>query len=245
MRPPSPGHRNCSPGLALWAAFRKKTSRPTSRPPAARQGRRTAGRCSRLSRELHRCRPAGTGDAARHSSRNSRPRPSPSPIQQQTEEAPAEQPAPSADQQQAPDIRVDESALAEAQAILNEGSGLASMSEDDIKGRIKRARRLGRAEGVTDDVKAALRDFVDTARQELVSRQAKSQQPDAGQQAGEEPAADPGRGEASEDTSRKRRPRRRLRHRKPRTARSKNPTYRRRRKPRPRHFLPTTRRSTR
>jgi outer membrane protein OmpA-like peptidoglycan-associated protein len=111
------------------------------------------------------------------------------PAQQQTQEVPVEAPAAPEAQQQPADAQVDESALAQAQTILNEGSALASMGEDDIKNRIKAARRLSRAEGIGDDVKTALQGFIDSARQELITRQAKSQQ-QTDQQAAEQPATD-------------------------------------------------------
>ncbi|HEY7766373.1 MAG TPA: OmpA family protein [Aestuariivirgaceae bacterium] len=94
------------------------------------------------------------------------PPPEPQPDAQQTEQA-----APEA-QPEAP--AVDEAALGEAQAILAEGSNLQSLSEDDLKQRIQRARRLSRNESLPKDVRDNLQSFVTSARQELVAR---SQQP--------------------------------------------------------------------
>ena len=62
------------------------------------------------------------------------------------------------------------------------------MSDDDVKARIKSARRLSKAQGLTEDVRTALQSFVDSARQELISRQAKTQQ-EPQQQTGEQQPA--------------------------------------------------------
>jgi outer membrane protein OmpA-like peptidoglycan-associated protein len=70
----------------------------------------------------------------------------------------------------------DEAALAEAQAILAEAGNLQSMSEDDLKERVKRARQLSRSDTLPADVKESLKGFVSAARQELVSRQSQEQQ---------------------------------------------------------------------
>ena len=103
----------------------------------------------------------------------------------QQSEAPTEQPADQAGKQ--PSGQVDDAAQAEAQAILDGGSSLASMSENDIKSRIKTARKLSKSDGVADDTRTALQEFIDVARRELVSREAKAQ----GQQTGEQPAPKP------------------------------------------------------
>ena len=51
----------------------------------------------------------------------------------------------------------DEAALAEAQAILAEAGNLRSMSEDDLKERVKRARQLSRSDTLPADVNADVR----------------------------------------------------------------------------------------
>jgi outer membrane protein OmpA-like peptidoglycan-associated protein len=71
---------------------------------------------------------------------------------------------------------VDEAALAEAQAIIADQANIQSLSEDDLKDRIKKARRLSKAEGLPDDVKEALKNFVSAARRELVARESQQQQ---------------------------------------------------------------------
>src|SRR5215213_3767609 len=76
--------------------------------------------------------------------------------------------------------------LAEAQAIIAEAGNIQSLSEDELKQRIKKARQLSRSEGLPDDVKEGLKSFVSAARQELVARESQQQQ----QQQTEQPAAE-------------------------------------------------------
>ena len=79
----------------------------------------------------------------------------------------------------------DEAAVAEAQTILAEAGNLQSLSADDLKDRIKRARQLSRNKGVPEDVREQLKNFMGAARQELVARQSQQQQQ---QQQTEQPA---------------------------------------------------------
>jgi outer membrane protein OmpA-like peptidoglycan-associated protein len=81
----------------------------------------------------------------------------------------------------------DEAAVAEAQAIIAEAGNLQSLSEDDIKDRIKKARQLSRSEGIPEDLKEGLKSFISAARQELVSRESQQQQ----QQQTEQPPPEP------------------------------------------------------
>jgi outer membrane protein OmpA-like peptidoglycan-associated protein len=77
-------------------------------------------------------------------------------------------------------------ALAEAQAIIAEAGNIQSLSEDELKQRIKKARQLSRSEGLPDDIKEGLKSFVSAARQELVARESQQQQ----QQQTEQPPAE-------------------------------------------------------
>ncbi|HKQ95353.1 MAG TPA: OmpA family protein [Aestuariivirgaceae bacterium] len=70
----------------------------------------------------------------------------------------------------------DEAATAEAQTILAEAANLTSLSEDDLKSRIKSARQLMKNEGVPAEVRDQLKDFVEAARKELITRQAQQKQ---------------------------------------------------------------------
>jgi outer membrane protein OmpA-like peptidoglycan-associated protein len=81
----------------------------------------------------------------------------------------------------------DEAALAEAQAIIAEAGNIQSLSEDDLKQRIKKARQLSRSEGLPDDVKEGLKSFVSAARQELVTRESQQQQQQTEQPPAEQP----------------------------------------------------------
>src|SRR4029078_6030018 len=81
----------------------------------------------------------------------------------------------------------DEAALAEAQAIIAEAGNIQSLSEDELKQRIKKARQLSRSEGLPDDVKEGLKSFVSAARQELVTRESQQQQQQTEQPPAEQP----------------------------------------------------------
>src|SRR5919107_2798840 len=83
----------------------------------------------------------------------------------------------------------DEAALAEAQALLAEAGNLQSLSEDEVKDRIQKARRLPRNDGLPEDVREQLKSFVSAARQELVSRSQQQQQPE--EQQAQEPPPEP------------------------------------------------------
>src|SRR5829696_5040002 len=94
--------------------------------------------------------------------------------------------------------QAEDEALAEAQAIIAEAGNVQSLSEDELKQRIKRARQLSRSEGLPDDVKEGLKSFTSAARQELVARESQQQQqqqqqteqPAPEQPAAEQPAAE-------------------------------------------------------
>jgi outer membrane protein OmpA-like peptidoglycan-associated protein len=66
--------------------------------------------------------------------------------------------------------------LAEAQAIIAAAGNLQSLSEDELKDRIKTARRLSRNDELPEDVRESLKGFISAARQELVAREAQQQQ---------------------------------------------------------------------
>jgi outer membrane protein OmpA-like peptidoglycan-associated protein len=133
------------------------------------------------------------------------PAPEAQPEQQQTEQpAPEAQPEQQQTEQPAPEQQpgvvapaVDEATLAEAQAIIAEAGNLQSLSEDDLKQRIRKARELSKSEGLPEDVKEGLKSFLGAARQELVSRETQQQQQQTEQpalqpeQQVEQPAAQP------------------------------------------------------
>jgi outer membrane protein OmpA-like peptidoglycan-associated protein len=103
--------------------------------------------------------------------------------QQQTEQPQEVQPEQQAEQPQAPEPEsgtpapaVDEAALAEAQALIADAGNLQSLSEDDVKDRIKKARRLSRNESLPQDIREGLTNFVAAARKELVSRETQPEQ---------------------------------------------------------------------
>ena len=80
-----------------------------------------------------------------------------------------------------------EAAVSEAQAILGDAANLAGISEDDIKSRIKSARKLARSKDLPDDLKGSMEGFIAAARQELITRRSQAEQPAQEQQA-EQPA---------------------------------------------------------
>ena len=86
--------------------------------------------------------------------------------------------------------QAEDEGLAEAQAIIAEAGNIQSLSEDELKQRIKKARQLSRSEGLPDDVKEGLKSFVSAARQELVARESQQQQQQTEQPAPEQPAAE-------------------------------------------------------
>ena len=82
----------------------------------------------------------------------------------------------------------DEAAVAEAQALLAEAGNLQSMSADDLKDRIKQARKLSRNKDIPDDLRDQLKNFLGAARQELVARESQKKQQQTEQPAQEQPA---------------------------------------------------------
>jgi outer membrane protein OmpA-like peptidoglycan-associated protein len=89
----------------------------------------------------------------------------------------------------------DEAAVAEAQAILAEAGNLQSLSAEDLKDRIQKARQLSRNKDVPEDIREQLKNFIGAARQELVARQSQEQQQ---QQQTEQPAEQPAEKKAEE-----------------------------------------------
>ncbi|HKG75107.1 MAG TPA: hypothetical protein VKA79_12755, partial [Aestuariivirgaceae bacterium] len=83
--------------------------------------------------------------------------------------------------------QAEDEALAEAQAIIAEAGNIQSLSEDELKQRIKKARQLSRSESLPDDVKEGLKSFVSAARQELVARESQQQQQQTEQPPAEQP----------------------------------------------------------
>jgi outer membrane protein OmpA-like peptidoglycan-associated protein len=81
----------------------------------------------------------------------------------------------------------DEAALAEAQAILAEAGNMQSLSNEDLRERIKKARELSKSEGLPEDVKEGLKNFISAARQEMVTRKSQQEQ----QQQTEQPPPQP------------------------------------------------------
>ena len=75
-------------------------------------------------------------------------------------------------------------ATAEANALIAETANIASMSDEDLKAKLKAVRKLLRNESVQSELKPGLQEFQEAVRKELVTRQAKSQQP------AEQPAAE-------------------------------------------------------
>jgi outer membrane protein OmpA-like peptidoglycan-associated protein len=84
----------------------------------------------------------------------------------------------------------DDAAVAEAQAILAEAGNLQSLSADDLKDRIKRARQLSRNKDIPDDLREQLKNFVGAARQELVARESQKQEQQQTEQPAQEQPAD-------------------------------------------------------
>src|SRR5215210_4471991 len=83
--------------------------------------------------------------------------------------------------------QAEDEALAEAQTIIKEAGNIQSLSEDELKQRIKKARQLSRSESLPDDVKEGLKSFVSAARQELVARESQQQQQQTEQPPAEQP----------------------------------------------------------
>ena len=67
-----------------------------------------------------------------------------------------------------------EAAVSEAQALLSDAGNLGGLSEDEIKSRIKSARKLAKSDGLPEDLRGALDGFIAAARQELITRQSQA-----------------------------------------------------------------------
>ncbi len=96
--------------------------------------------------------------------------------QESTNDPAAEQPAAEAAPAQLPE---------EVVALINDRRAAQELSDDDLKNRVKLARRAYKMDGIPDDVKAQLQAMVDADRAELETRQA-AQKP-----AEEKPAEQP------------------------------------------------------
>src|SRR6185503_20850849 len=125
--------------------------------------------------------------------------------QQQTEQPPAEQPQPEKKQVEEPPppqpeqqvtqpeaapaapAEVDDEALAQANKLLSEQRAVSELSVDELKQRLRQARRLSANEKLPGDVRDQLKGIVDASRQELVARESQQQQQ---QQQTEQPPAE-------------------------------------------------------
>src|SRR6185503_9544349 len=125
--------------------------------------------------------------------------------QQQTEQPPAEQPQPEKKQVEEPPppqpeqqvtqpeaapaapAEVDDEALAQANKLLSEQRAVSELSVDELKQRLRQARRLSANEKLPADVRDQLKGIVDASRQELVARESQQQQQ---QQQTEQPPAE-------------------------------------------------------
>jgi outer membrane protein OmpA-like peptidoglycan-associated protein len=120
--------------------------------------------------------------------------------QQQQTEQPAEQPPPPQPEQQAepapelkveqpeqpeqpeaapsaPSAQVDDQALAQANKLLSDPRPSSELSVDELRERIRTARRLSGNEKLPADVREQLKGVVEASRQEIVARETKTETP--------------------------------------------------------------------
>jgi outer membrane protein OmpA-like peptidoglycan-associated protein len=116
--------------------------------------------------------------------------PPPPQPEQQTEQPPPPQPEQQVTQPEAAPAapaEVDDEALAQANKLLSEQRAISELSIDELKQRLRQARRLSENEKLPADVRDQLKGIVDASRQELVARETQQQQ----QQQTEQPPPPP------------------------------------------------------